>query len=326
VRRREDRCVHLPRIEPGVPRRELRRRGRDAGRNVRRRWSLRRDAAPEVRALHLRRHRVQRQLHGRRRLRQGGVLQRQRVRAEARSRRHVRRGHAVRDRSVRRRRLLQQRVRRSVRCVQRRRLRGHLLSGHGSSARRPRGVRGKRRVLRAVRRDDDEGLPNAGSEKICSKASCLAGVGRAAGRCDGSGTCDDSVPPVSCGAYACSGSACGTSCSDDASCAPFHVCNGNKCVPGGGAPDGGADGSTDASAHAGADAAPDAHGSPAPSPGNDAGTVDPLPGDSGSSCACSEVGAGAPRSPTWAGLGFASLLATAFARRRRGGVDSTGEA
>src|SRR5207247_1616238 len=28
-----------------------------------------------------------------------------------------------------------------------------------------------------------------GSEKICSNASCLAGVVRAAGRCDGSGTC-----------------------------------------------------------------------------------------------------------------------------------------
>ncbi|HEY0706885.1 MAG TPA: hypothetical protein VGG33_08815 [Polyangia bacterium] len=64
---------------------------------------------------------------------------------------------------------------------------------------------------------------------ICSTASCTGSTATAAGKCDGAGTCI--VPAgTSCGAYVCSGSACGTSCSGDAQCKSGHGCTSGTCV------------------------------------------------------------------------------------------------
>jgi hypothetical protein len=49
------------------------------------------------------------------------------------------------------------------------------------------------------------------------------------GSCNGVGTCTPG-PALDCGAYACAGTACGTSCSSDASCTPGYVCINSSCT------------------------------------------------------------------------------------------------
>jgi hypothetical protein len=62
----------------------------------------------------------------------------------------------------------------------------------------------------------------------CGSSSCVDGSATPAPACDGQGTCV-SAPPVSCGAYACKGDACGTRCQRDAQCATGYTCLGNTC-------------------------------------------------------------------------------------------------
>ncbi len=61
----------------------------------------------------------------------------------------------------------------------------------------------------------------------CAINACNAGVETHANLCDGAGSCRD--VPKSCGVYACSASACRTTCTSKADCAPGHWCNNGIC-------------------------------------------------------------------------------------------------
>ncbi len=67
-------------------------------------------------------------------------------------------------------------------------------------------------------------------KKSCTQQSCSGGVLTKAKTCDGAGACTGGGT-LACAPYACAGTACATSCSTDASCAPGHYCNGTACVP-----------------------------------------------------------------------------------------------
>ncbi len=71
----------------------------------------------------------------------------------------------------------------------------------------------------------------SGPETECGEASCVDGTRTPRGRCDGKGACTPSVDKISCGAYACDGAACKTSCSDKSDCADTYNCVSGKCVP-----------------------------------------------------------------------------------------------
>jgi len=70
--------------------------------------------------------------------------------------------------------------------------------------------------------------PPAGISK-CSKSECTAGVETHASSCDGVGRCSD--VPKDCGAFACSGVTCKSTCSVTSDCAAGFVCKGTTCVP-----------------------------------------------------------------------------------------------
>ena len=59
----------------------------------------------------------------------------------------------------------------------------------------------------------------------CRPASCTAGVAAVAANCVGTGKCP-AMTTQSCGAYACQGTACGTTCATDGDCANTHYCSG----------------------------------------------------------------------------------------------------
>ena len=64
---------------------------------------------------------------------------------------------------------------------------------------------------------------------ICSATACVGGIETHASTCDGAGLCKD--VPASCGAYACSGTSCRTSCSSTTDCAAGFSCKDSACVP-----------------------------------------------------------------------------------------------
>jgi hypothetical protein len=63
----------------------------------------------------------------------------------------------------------------------------------------------------------------------CAPASCSGGM-QTVSACDGHGNCKASGAGT-CGAYACNaaGTACNTTCSASAECAPGHACVGGMC-------------------------------------------------------------------------------------------------
>jgi hypothetical protein len=70
----------------------------------------------------------------------------------------------------------------------------------------------------------------------CAPASCTGSTETAAGTCSGLGVCLTGATR-SCGAYVCSGSTCGASCTSNAQCTPGNTCTGTTCATG--APDAG---------------------------------------------------------------------------------------
>ena len=73
-----------------------------------------------------------------------------------------------------------------------------------------------------------------GSTTTCRPGSCTGGAATPAASCDGGGACVDPAS-TSCGAYACSGAACATSCSGASDCASGLDCVSGSCVPAGSA-------------------------------------------------------------------------------------------
>ena len=71
-----------------------------------------------------------------------------------------------------------------------------------------------------------------GSSVTCRAASCASAVATLASTCDGAGACP-ARQDSSCGAYACSGDACGSACSSDADCSAGNVCVDGACGSGG---------------------------------------------------------------------------------------------
>jgi len=67
-----------------------------------------------------------------------------------------------------------------------------------------------------------------GKSTPCSGNSCKDRIETHASLCDGVGACSD--VPKACGAYACSTTACRSSCASGADCAPGYRCNGSVCV------------------------------------------------------------------------------------------------
>ena len=63
----------------------------------------------------------------------------------------------------------------------------------------------------------------------CISATCSNGVARVASVCGGDGACVE-ADAQSCGAYACAGDVCGTSCARDSDCAEGLVCLAGECV------------------------------------------------------------------------------------------------
>jgi len=63
----------------------------------------------------------------------------------------------------------------------------------------------------------------------CASDACVDGVETHVSSCDGIGRCNDI--PKTCGAYACSGTKCATTCTTSAQCAAGFYCNGGACIP-----------------------------------------------------------------------------------------------
>ncbi|MGZ3419605.1 MAG: FG-GAP repeat protein [Polyangiales bacterium] len=63
----------------------------------------------------------------------------------------------------------------------------------------------------------------------CSDDGCAGGVETHASTCDGAGSCND--VPKSCGAYACGGAACKTSCTTSTDCNVGNACKSGECKP-----------------------------------------------------------------------------------------------
>ncbi len=68
-------------------------------------------------------------------------------------------------------------------------------------------------------------------DRLCRGAACSGGIATTGANCDGKGACP-AATTVKCGAYACDGVACGTSCTTAAACAAGFQCSGGKCVLG----------------------------------------------------------------------------------------------
>ena len=69
----------------------------------------------------------------------------------------------------------------------------------------------------------------AGSSVVCQEASCVDGIERPEGRCDGNGACD-APDAVECGAFQCEGTACRSSCEDSGDCVEGAQCSDGRCV------------------------------------------------------------------------------------------------
>ncbi len=69
----------------------------------------------------------------------------------------------------------------------------------------------------------------APSGTSCAAQACSAGVQSSARACDAAGSCV-AATTLGCGAYACSGASCGTTCSGDPQCAVGSYCAGSACV------------------------------------------------------------------------------------------------
>jgi hypothetical protein len=69
-----------------------------------------------------------------------------------------------------------------------------------------------------------------GAEVSCRDASCASGAATAAASCNGSGACP-AATTTSCGAYACDGAACRTTCSTTNDCAKGYACDAGACQP-----------------------------------------------------------------------------------------------
>jgi len=69
-----------------------------------------------------------------------------------------------------------------------------------------------------------------GASVTCRPAACASGVATLPATCDGAGACP-ARQDASCGAYACSGVACGSGCTADADCAAGNVCLDGACGP-----------------------------------------------------------------------------------------------
>jgi outer membrane protein OmpA-like peptidoglycan-associated protein len=69
-----------------------------------------------------------------------------------------------------------------------------------------------------------------GTTTVCRAATCAGGVATGAASCDGGGACGATPSPIACGAYACAGDACATSCTTSADCASGLVCESATCV------------------------------------------------------------------------------------------------
>jgi len=66
------------------------------------------------------------------------------------------------------------------------------------------------------------------TSQICSTAGCSGGVQTFDGSCDGQGTCG-AMAPMMCGAYACNGNVCHTSCTSAAQCSGSGICIAGHC-------------------------------------------------------------------------------------------------
>ncbi len=65
----------------------------------------------------------------------------------------------------------------------------------------------------------------------CREGSCANGVVTSPANCPGDGPTCPATQSQTCGGYACDGTGCRTSCSDDSHCAAGHHCDGGQCVP-----------------------------------------------------------------------------------------------
>jgi hypothetical protein len=69
-----------------------------------------------------------------------------------------------------------------------------------------------------------------GKEKSCGESFCNDASLQLSFACNGTGSC--TLQPTTCNAYACTTSACATSCTSQSDCLPDHFCNGSgQCVP-----------------------------------------------------------------------------------------------
>jgi hypothetical protein len=65
---------------------------------------------------------------------------------------------------------------------------------------------------------------------VCAAAACRAPTAVGVRTCSGRGVCRPPVSSTSCGAFACNGAVCGTTCQGTVGCVPGFSCNGNTCV------------------------------------------------------------------------------------------------
>ena len=68
------------------------------------------------------------------------------------------------------------------------------------------------------------------AETLCASVQCNNSLAKAASYCDGAGHCVAGAT-TSCGAYACNGTGCFSSCTLQTHCNSQHYCNGGACIP-----------------------------------------------------------------------------------------------
>jgi hypothetical protein len=158
-----------------------------------------------------------------------------------------------------------------------------------------------------------------GAETECRQDLCEDGNAIAGAACAGVGSCPAPVE-TACGAYACEGDSCGSSCDQTSDCASGFICAGDDCVaaPDAGPPDAGSP-----------DAAP---GSPDASPSSpDAATPSDVDGGRDSDPDRNDSDSAEPRVQDFGGCNIGTrshsaavlsqlliaMLVLAFARRRR---------
>jgi len=76
---------------------------------------------------------------------------------------------------------------------------------------------------------DRKGCVFPSAATACGTDACTGGIETHRRTCDGIGHCGD--VPKTCGAFACSGSACRTTCAANTDCAAGFVCSGTACLP-----------------------------------------------------------------------------------------------